>query len=42
MTEQQELEALGVDTEEGGDDEGSDEITVTLNKDMAKFVSTWR
>jgi len=34
--EQQELEALGVDTEEGGDDEGSDEITVTLNKDMAK------
>ena len=34
--EQQELEALGVDTEEGGDEESSDEITVTLSKDMAK------
>ena len=34
--EQQELEALGVDTEEGGDEEASDEITVTLNRDMAK------
>ena len=34
--EQQELEALGVDTEEGGDEEASDEITVTLSKDMAK------